>query len=189
MKTAPGEQRGDAYLLIAQALRAEMARRRMTQESLAVLTGLSLATVGRTLRGKFRPETILLIESKLDVPLRGGASTAATVAATEFGSYHYDAVAHLTGDYLCARRSFSKASHLALYPITIRWMNMSRKILERHIFTERHAPHCEGALVHVESIGVDVPRPQGDAGRVGRRTQPLGVPDQRVGRVIEHRAS
>ena len=121
MKTPLKEQRLDEYLRIAQSLRTEMAKRRLTQEALSALTGLSLATVGRTLRGKFRPETIMLIESKLDVHLRGAASTRATVAAAEFGSYHYDQVAHLAGDYLCARRSFSQSGHLALYPITIRW--------------------------------------------------------------------
>lgn len=122
MKSVPKAPRADdAYLRIAQALRAEMARRRLTQEALAATTGLSLATVGRALRGKFRPETILLIESKLDVPLRGPAASSGTVAATAFGSYHYDAVSHLTGDYLCARRAFSQTGHLALYPISIRW--------------------------------------------------------------------
>ena len=111
----------DDDLLIAQALRSEMAKRRLTQEALAALTGLSLATLGRTLRGKFRPETIMLIESKLDVPLRAAARTGSTVAAAEYGSYHYDAVSHLVGDYLCARRAFSQPGQLALYPIAIRW--------------------------------------------------------------------
>lgn len=119
-KMAPGQRRDDDER-IAQALRAEMARRRMTQEALASLTGLSLATVGRTLRGKFRPETIMLIESKLGVPLRAAARSGSTVAAAQFGSYHYDAVSHLAGDYLCARRAFSQPGRLALYPLTIRW--------------------------------------------------------------------
>lgn len=106
---------------IAQALRTELAKRRLTQEALAALTGLSLATVGRTLRGQFRPETITLIESKLDVPLRATRDADTAVAHADHGSYHYDAVSHLVGDYLCARRSFSQAGHLALYPLTIRW--------------------------------------------------------------------
>jgi transcriptional regulator with XRE-family HTH domain len=117
----PKEPRIDTYLRTAQALRTEMAQRRMTQEALAKLTGLSLATVGRTLRGKFRPETILLIESKLDVPLQGAARSPPTVSSAQFGSYHYDAVSHLAGDYLCARRSFAQPGHLALYPLSIRW--------------------------------------------------------------------
>ena len=120
-KTPPGAPRVDEYLLVAQALRSEMAKRRLTQEALAALTGLSLATVGRTLRGKFRPETIMLIESKLDVPLRAAGRTGSTVAAAEYGSYHYDAVSHLVGEYLCARRAFSQPGQLALYPISIRW--------------------------------------------------------------------
>ena len=111
----------DEDLRIAQALRAEMARRRLTQEALAALTGLSLATVGRALRGKFRTETIMLIESKLDVPLRAAGRSGSTVAATAYGSYHYDAVSHLVGDYLCARRAFSQPGQLALYPLSIRW--------------------------------------------------------------------
>ena len=81
---APPGPRMDEYLLVAQALRSEMARRRLTQEALAALTGLSLATVGRTLRGKFRPETIMLIESKLDVPLRAAARTGSPVAADRY---------------------------------------------------------------------------------------------------------
>lgn len=109
-------------LAIAEALRAEMAKRRLTQEALAKLTGLSLATIGRTLRGKFRRETIMLIESKLDARLaRGSAAGAPTVSDAQFGSYHYDAVAHLIGDYLCARRAFSKPGHIAVYPVSIRW--------------------------------------------------------------------
>ena len=101
-----------------------MATRRMTQEALSALTGLSLATVGRALRGKFRPETMMLIESKLEISLRARLDEVpkpAVVAAAEFGSYHYDTVAHLAGTYLCSRRAFSKPGSLVLYPITVAW--------------------------------------------------------------------
>ena len=126
-----------------------MARRRMTQEALAALTGLSLATVGRTLRGKFRPETIMLLESKLAVPLRGPASGASTVSAAEFGSYHHDAVAHLAGDYLCARRSFSRPGHLALYPMTIRWTAEPAGLAFDEINSMGRTNYSQKGYVHV----------------------------------------
>ncbi|KAB2849689.1 MAG: helix-turn-helix transcriptional regulator [Hyphomicrobiaceae bacterium] len=111
----------DPYLETARALRAELAKKRMTQEGLAELTGLSLATIGRALRGKFRPETLALITDRLGVSVNGPAREETRTAAAEFGSYHRDTVQHLVGNYLCARRGFANAETLVLYPMSISW--------------------------------------------------------------------
>jgi transcriptional regulator with XRE-family HTH domain len=116
-----GGRADDERLMIARALRDELARRRMTQESLAALTGLSLATIGRVLRGSFRPQSIVLIESKLEVSLSGAGAESSRVAAPEYGSYHYETVAHLVGDYLLVRRAFSRGDTIVLYPLSVRW--------------------------------------------------------------------
>ena len=122
--TDVSDPRGDGeHRQVSQMLRVELAKRRMTQDALAAVTGLSLATIGRALRGKFRAETIMLIESKLEISL-GAAPRRdqhSMVAAEQLGSYHFQNVSHLVGEYLCARRAFSKPDDLVLYPITISW--------------------------------------------------------------------
>jgi transcriptional regulator with XRE-family HTH domain len=144
-----GGQRIDDYLRVAQALRAELAKRRMTQEALSALTGLSLATIGRALRGKFRPETIVLIESKLEVSLKPAAAESATVADETFGSYHRQAVAHLIGDYLCARRAFSKPGFLALYPMSIAWSSSPAGLAFREVNKIGRTDYSQQGFVHV----------------------------------------
>lgn len=121
MPEAISSGKRDPYLEAARTLRAELAKKRLTQEALAELTGLSLATIGRALRGKFRPETLALISDKLGVSVTGPSREEARTAASEFGSYHRDTVRHLVGKYLCARRGFADAKTLVLYPMTISW--------------------------------------------------------------------
>jgi hypothetical protein len=56
-------------------------------------------------------------------------------------------------------------------------MNMRRKVVERHVSAERHAPKMESSLVHRESIGVYVPRPQCDPRSSNSQAQLLRIPN------------
>jgi hypothetical protein len=62
-----------------------------------------------------------------------------------------------------------------LHAIAISRMDMGGKILERDTFAYRHAPETVGMLIHGELVGVDIPRPKGDAGRFDSETQMFKV--------------
>ncbi len=51
------------------------------------------------------------------------------------------------------------------HPVTVGRMNVGGQVFETDGLRMGHAPHLEGLPVHGEGVGIDVPGPQGDAGR------------------------
>src|ERR1017187_8284014 len=94
---------------------------------------------------------------------------------TDLVTNHYTEV-----NFISAHKG-ARSDKRRLYPITIRRMNMGREVIDRHIFAKRHAPKFEGALVHGKSIGVDIPRPEGDPRCRDCKAQMSCVPDRQLG--------
>ncbi|KQM20390.1 helix-turn-helix domain-containing protein [Novosphingobium sp. Leaf2] len=130
-------QRHDADLAgegadIAQRVREEIARRRISRQALADMARISLSTLEKALAGKraFTLATVLRIEESLGIALRhGGSAAAATptanggdVAAEAMGAYARSAVSWLEGAYLTVRPSFSTPGGLFAYLTTIQWV-------------------------------------------------------------------
>jgi len=54
-------------------------------------------------------------------------------------------------------------------------MDAGGKVLKRCSFNV-HSPQAMGALVEGDLVGIDIPRPQRDASRIGGDPQSMGVP-------------
>lgn len=129
-------QRDDADLSgaaadIAQRVREEIARRRISRQALADMARISLSTLEKALAGKraFTLATVLRIEEALGLTLRHGTAAApppaagfGDVAPEAMGAYARSAVSWLEGVYLTVRPSFSTPGGLFAYLTTIRWV-------------------------------------------------------------------
>jgi transcriptional regulator with XRE-family HTH domain len=112
---------------IAERVREELARRRMSRESLAHQARISLSTLEKALSGRrpFTLATTVRLEEALNVPLRK-ARPAPEAAAPAFapdalGSYSRPSAAWLEGEYLTIRPSFDQEGALYAYRTAIAW--------------------------------------------------------------------
>lgn len=151
---------------IAARLREELARRRMTRESLAHLARISLSTLEKALSGRrpFTLATLVRLEEALGLALRARtpepAATPANgripgLAPEELGSYARPAVAWIEGEYLTLRPSFSTPTAIYAYRTEIRWDDASSGLAFRESerldadFTQHglvSAPHQSGHI-------------------------------------------
>ena len=60
-------------------------------------------------------------------------------------------------------------------------MDVGGQVLEGDELADRDAPQAIAALVHGDLVGIDVPRPQRDAGRVDGEAQVVRVPYRWLG--------
>ena len=112
---------------IADRVRAEIARRRISRQALADMARISLSTLEKALAGTrpFTLATTLRIEEALGVPIRQGASVAlpeASIAPDHMGAYARSAVGWIEGRYLTLRPSFGTPGGIYAYVTTIRWL-------------------------------------------------------------------
>ena len=112
---------------IAQAIKEELARRRLTRQHLADKAKISLSTIEKALSGQrpFTLATVVRLEEALQIPLRRPrkpeSNGDAALAPESLGSYSRPAVSWLEGDYLTLRTSFSDPSSIYAYLIEIKW--------------------------------------------------------------------
>jgi transcriptional regulator with XRE-family HTH domain len=115
---------------IADTIREEIARRRISRQSLAELAKLSLSTLEKVLGGRrpFTLATTVRLEQALGVPLRKAAEVAAPVAAVNgevapdgLGAYSRRAVAWIEGAYVTVRPSFGDRDAVFAYRTEISW--------------------------------------------------------------------
>jgi len=55
-------------------------------------------------------------------------------------------------------------------------MDMRREVFERYVVTSWNAPKVKSPIIHFQLVGIDIPRPEGDAGGLDGEPQLLGVP-------------
>ena len=118
--------------IISNVIREELARRRVTRQSLAEDAKISLSTLEKALSGKrpFTLATLVRLEDALGVSLRNSVSDTKQpvqagngLAAETLGSYARPAVAWIEGDYLTLRPSFGSAPAIYAYRTQISWNN------------------------------------------------------------------
>ncbi|CAN7745220.1 helix-turn-helix transcriptional regulator [Bradyrhizobium sp. LjRoot220] len=127
---------------IADTIREEIARRRISRQSLAELAKLSLSTLEKVLGGRrpFTLATTVRLEQALGVSLRKTADAPAPVipingdiAPDGLGAYSRRAVAWIEGAYVTIRPSFGDKDAIFAYRTEIGWDDTASSL----VFHER----------------------------------------------------
>jgi transcriptional regulator with XRE-family HTH domain len=130
MPTPDKQLSAEQSLQIAETIREEIARRRISRQSLADLAKLSLSTLEKVLGGRrpFTLATTVRLEQALGVSLRSGKEVAAAaapvngdVAPDGLGSYSRRAVSWIEGMYVTVRPSFGDKDAIYAYRTEIVW--------------------------------------------------------------------
>ncbi len=140
--TAPDKQlSAEQSRQVAELVREELARRRISRQTLAEQAKLSLSTLEKVLGGRrpFTLATTVRLEQALGVPLRkGGAREAAAPAAVNgevspdgLGAYSRRAVTWLEGTYITVRPSFGDKEAIYAYRTDIAWDAPSSSLVFR----------------------------------------------------------
>lgn len=126
---------------VAELVREELARRRISRQALAEQAKLSLSTLEKVLGGRrpFTLATTVRLEQALGVPLRKGkAAEAAPVAMNgsevspdALGAYSRRAVTWLEGTYITVRPSFGDKEAIYAYRTDIAWDAESSSLVFR----------------------------------------------------------
>jgi transcriptional regulator with XRE-family HTH domain len=125
---------------IADTIREEIARRRISRQSLAELAKLSLSTLEKVLGGRrpFTLATTVRLEQALGVSLRKTSEAPAHVAPANgdiapdgLGAYSRRAVAWIEGTYVTVRPSFGDKNAIFAYRTEISWDNAASSLVFR----------------------------------------------------------
>src|SRR5438046_5481593 len=131
MRTPDKQLSDDQSRQVAETVREEIARRRMSRQWLADQAKVSLSTLEKALGGRrpFTLATIVRLEQALGVILRKAAAApaaSATSSGTEIapdglGAYSRRAVSFIEGTYLTLRPSFGDKDAIYAYQTVIAW--------------------------------------------------------------------
>jgi transcriptional regulator with XRE-family HTH domain len=121
--------------LIADQVREELARRRISRKGLAGLAKISISTLEKALSGS-RPLTLattIRLEEALGVNLRAKLTRplAPGLAPGELGYYARPAVSAIEGTYLTLRPSFGDRDAIYAYRIEISWSDQRSSLVFR----------------------------------------------------------
>jgi transcriptional regulator with XRE-family HTH domain len=120
--------------LIADQIREELARRRISRKGLAELAKISISTLEKALSGS-RPLTLataIRLEEALGVSLRDKLTAAPglqSLAPDELGCYSRPAVAWIEGSYMTLRPSFGDPEAIYAYRIEISWSDQTSSLV------------------------------------------------------------
>ncbi len=139
---------------IAQAVREQLARRRISRQRLADDARISISTLEKALNGNrgFTLATIIRLEQALGVSLRTAPAREAATdiqAPAELGSYSRAAVRMLEGGYLTLRPSFEVKGAIYAYRTDISWDG------GKLIFAE--SERLDAANAQMGSVSVPIP--------------------------------
>ena len=122
--------------LIADRIREELARRRMSRRGLADGAKISMSTLEKVLSGRrpFTLATTIRLEAALGVNLRAGVAAAPSStghAPGELGYYSRPSVAWLEGRYVTLRPSFGDPAAIYAYLTEIIWDDENSRLVFR----------------------------------------------------------
>jgi transcriptional regulator with XRE-family HTH domain len=125
-------------LQVADTVREEIARRRISRQSLAEQAKLSLSTLEKALGGRrpFTLATTVRLEQALGVSLRKALDAPAVpingdIAPDSLGAYSRRAVTWIEGTYLTVRPSFGDKAAIYAYHTEIAWDATASSLLFR----------------------------------------------------------
>ena len=130
MPTPDKQLSGEKSLQVAETIREEIARRRISRQTLAEQAKLSLSTLEKVLGGRrpFTLATTVRLEQALGVSLRKLPEAISVlapanggIAPDSLGSYSRRAVARIEGTYITVRPSFGEPGALYAYRTEIAW--------------------------------------------------------------------
>lgn len=124
---------------IVQAIRAYIARERISREEFAIHTRLGKSTIDKLVVGIFSEKTILQLESQLKLGLLRGSPTA-DVAGDEFGRYSRDDTRNYVGEYVFARPSFHGDPLIHAFHMQIAWDDTLPALLVREVAKDKKVP-------------------------------------------------
>ncbi|GLH81531.1 transcriptional regulator [Bradyrhizobium sp. SSBR45G] len=125
---------------VAETVREEIARRRMSRQALAEQARLSLSTLEKALGGRrpFTLATIVRLEQALGISLRKVPSTPVAapapsggIAPDSLGSYSRRAVEWIEGTYVTLRPSFGDQQAIYAYRTDIVWDDAASSLVFR----------------------------------------------------------
>jgi transcriptional regulator with XRE-family HTH domain len=140
MPTPDKQLSAEQSLQVAETVREEIARRRISRQSLAEQARLSLSTLEKALGGRrpFTLATTVRLEQALGISLRraqdGPAPSAPVngdIAPDSLGAYSRRAVAWIEGTYLTVRPSFGDKAAIYAYHTEIAWDEAASSLLFR----------------------------------------------------------
>jgi transcriptional regulator with XRE-family HTH domain len=130
MPTSDKELSAEQSQQVADSIREEIARRRMSRQALAEQAKLSLSTLEKVLGGRrpFTLATIVRLEQALGVSLRqaqavlpAGTLANGDIAPDSLGAYSRRSVKWIEGTYLTVRPSFGDRKAIYAYRTEIAW--------------------------------------------------------------------
>ena len=134
--------------LIAERVREELARRRLSRKGLAAMAKISISTLEKALSGRrpFTLATTIRLEETLGVGLRPQlnstqARDGVRLAPGELGFYSRPSVSGIEGDYVTVRPSFGDRSAIYAYRIEIAWDDKRSSLVFREIRADRCRLH------------------------------------------------
>jgi len=113
---------------IAQAVRAYIAKERISREEFALRAKLGKSTVDKLVVGLFSDKTILQIEAQLNISLRSSGE-GAEFADEEVGKYTREDTKRYIGEYVFARPSFREPGIIHAFRMEIEWDRGARALL------------------------------------------------------------
>ena len=140
---------------IAQKVREELARRRMSRQALADLARISISTLEKALAGRrsFTLATVIRLEEALGTTLRGGMPAQlhqGESAPDTLGGYTHSAVRWLEGRYWTLRPVFRDGPGIFAYLTTISWEPAcSCLVFSEGERTDAHIQHGQVSMPHM----------------------------------------
>jgi transcriptional regulator with XRE-family HTH domain len=164
----------DEGVAIADAIRRQLALKRMSRQQLAAAAGVSISTLEKGLAGlrPFTLPTLVRLEKALGASLRGDIA-GGEVAPDALGGYARAAVNWLERDYLTLRPSFERPETIYAYRTIITW-DPAQSCLVFHESERRDAQHAQRGMVAVPSQSGHVYLHTNEKGQL--RTAILGRP-------------
>ncbi|HYD13122.1 MAG TPA: helix-turn-helix transcriptional regulator [Allosphingosinicella sp.] len=147
-----GEQAAEE---IAQKVREELARRRISRQALADLARISISTLEKALAGRrsFTLATVIRLEEALGISLRGGMPAQphpSESAPDALGGYNHGAVRWLEGRYWTLRPVFRGDPGIFAYLTTIAWEPAcSCLTFSEGERGDAHAQHGQVSMPHI----------------------------------------
>jgi hypothetical protein len=125
---------------IVQAIRAYIAKERISREEFAQRAKLGKSTVDKLVVGIFSEKTILQIESQVKIRLLGGTEAPVEMAGEEFGKYTREDTRNYVGEYIFARPSFHEDGLIHAFHMEILWDHDQSALLVKEIGRGKKLP-------------------------------------------------